>query len=308
MTDGIKKLIVAILIAGFAGSLHAQELQCNIQIVTSKLQGTNKQIFQTLQNAIFEFMNTRKWTSHKFSNEERIECNMLININEQISSDEFKGTIQIQSRRPVYNTSYNTTLFNYKDDNFHIRYVEYEPLEFNESSHISNLTSILAFYAYVILGLDYDSFSMKGGTPFFKKAETIVNNAKSAQESGWQSYESDDNRYWLIENIMNEKFSPLREFIYAYHRMGLDVMHNKTAQGRETIAESLKLLQEVYREKPSMHMPFYDIIFDAKSNELVNVFSESFPQEQTMVVNILSEIDPANSDKYKKITQKNDSG
>lgn len=305
MINNMKRIAVLLMLFGFAGISMAQELQCNVQIVTSKLQGTNKQIFQTLQNAIYEFMNTRQWTDDKFGEEERIECNMLININNRISSDEFKGTIQIQSRRPVFNTSYNTTLFNYKDDNFHIKYVEYEPLEFSESSHISNLTSILAFYAYVIIGLDYDSFSYEGGTPYFNKAESIVNNAKNAQESGWQSYESDDNRYWLIENILNDEFSPLREFIYNYHRLGLDVMHDKVANGREVIAESLELLQEVYREKPSMHMPFYDVIFDAKTNEMVNVFSESFPQEQSRVVNILTEIDPANSEKYKKIAEKN---
>ncbi len=305
MINTMKRITVFLMLFGFAGISMAQELQCNVQIVTSKLQGSNKQIFQTLQNAIYEFMNTRKWTDDKFGEEERIECNMLININNRISSDEFKGTIQIQSRRPVFNTSYNTTLFNYKDDNFHIKYVEYETLEFNESSHISNLTSILAFYAYVIIGLDYDSFSYEGGTPYFNKAESIVNNAKNAQESGWQSYESDDNRYWLIENILNDEFSPIREFIYNYHRLGFDVMHDKVANGREVIAESIELLQEVYRKKPSMHMPFYEIVFDAKTNELVKVFKESFPQEQSRVVNILTEIDPANSEKYKKITEKN---
>ena len=292
-------LLSLFLLMGY--SSFSQELKCNIQVSAQKIQGTNRQVFNTLQSEMYEFMNNRKWTNHVFAPEERIECNILFNITERISTDEFKGTIQIQSRRPVYNTSYNTVMLNYLDNDLHFQYVEYEPLEFNESEHLSNLTSILAFYAYIIIGLDYDSFSFEGGTPFFKKAETIVNNAKNAPEQGWKSYESDDNRYWLIKNILNDQFSPIREFFYQYHRMGLDKMYDDQVESRSTISESLLLLREVYRDKPSLHMPYYDLVFDAKSDEFIKIFSEANPQEKTRVVNILNEIDPANSSKYQGI-------
>lgn len=295
---------VFILIVGLMNS-RAQELKCNVQIVSQQIQGTNKQVFETLQEAVFEFMNNRVWTNHVFAPNERIECNMLINLQDQISADEFRGTIQIQSRRPVYNSSYNTVMFNYLDNNVHFNYVEFEPLEFNPNSHLSNLTSILAYYAYIIIGLDYDSFSYEGGTEFFQKAEAIVNNAQNAPERGWKAFDakSNKNRYWLIKNILDKEYSPIREFEYKYHRLGLDMLDKKVNEGRENIAESLKLLQEVYRDKPDPFMHFLNVIFDAKSDEFVNVFSESFPEEKTRVVTLLKEIDPANSNKYDQIIQ-----
>jgi hypothetical protein len=228
----------------------------------------------------------------------------MLNITEQIGSDEFKGTIQVQSRRPVFNTSYNTTMLNFQDNNLHFRFREYEKIEFSESTHLNNLSSILAFYAYVIIGLDYDSFSLLGGTEYFQKAERIVSNAQNAVERGWKAYEGNrKNRYWLIENLLNPKYKPLREAIYKYHRLGLDVMSEKTAEGRAEIAESLVLLQRVYREKPDPYLFALQLFFDAKSDELVNIFSESFPTEKARVVNILTEIDNANASKYKKIIE-----
>ena len=154
-----------------------------------------------MQTAVYEFMNTRKWTEHVFSYDERIECNILINLTEQLSADEFKGTIQVQARRPVYNSSYNSVLLNFKDDDVQFKYVEYQTLEFNESTTPSNLTGLLAYYAYIILGLDYDTFSMEGGGQYFKKAETIVNKMQNSHAPGWKAFESKTNRYWLIENI-----------------------------------------------------------------------------------------------------------
>ena len=282
-----------------------QELKCNIQVVASEIQGTNKQVFQTLQTELYEFLNNRNWTDHVYAQEERIECNILIRLSRQISSDEFQGTMQIQSRRPVYNSSYQTTLLNHLDNDVRFRYVEFEPLEFSETEHLSNLTSLLAYYVYIILGFDYDSFAFEGGTQFFQMAEKIVSNAQNAVELGWKSYESNkNNRYWFVENILNDKYSPIREFIYNYHRLGLDRMYNKVNEARSQIAEDLMLLRNVYREKPSVHMPYYDVIFNAKVDEFVNIFSEAFPDEKARVMNILNEIDPTNTDKYKKILQK----
>ena len=301
----LRILYTIILLIFIAGDLQAQEFKCNVQVVTQQIQGTNKKIYETMQRSIFEFMNNRKWTNHVYSTDERIECNILINLTNEISADEFKGTIQVQARRPIYNSSYNTVMFNYLDNDMHFRYVEFEPLDFSETSHLSNLTSILAFYAYVILGLDYDSFSFEGGSDYFQKAEMIVQNAQNARESGWKAFESrrHNNRYWLIENILNDKFSPIREFIYRYHRLGLDNLDANINDGRAEISESLLLIQKVYREKPDPFMHLLQVIFNAKADEMVNIFSESFAEEKTRVYEILKEVDPPNSAKYIKIIE-----
>jgi hypothetical protein len=299
----MRKTVLALSLFVSCLSLFSQELNCNIQIVTQQIQGTNKQIFETMQGAIYEFMNNTSWTSNVFELNERIECNMLFNLQEQVSDEEFKGTLQIQVRRPVYNSSYNTVLFNYVDNDLNFKYVEYQPLQFNENTHLLNLTSILAYYAYIILGLDYDSFSYEGGTEFFQKAEKIVNNAQNTPEKGWKSIDSQSrkNRYWLIDNILNEDFSPAREFMYRYHRLGLDMMYDKVNEARAEMAESLKLLQQVYRNKPDPFMHFLQVIYDAKSDEFVNIFRDSFQDEKTRVFAILNEIDPANTNKYEAI-------
>ncbi|HPI69860.1 MAG TPA: DUF4835 family protein [Tenuifilaceae bacterium] len=280
-----------------------QELRCNVQINAQKIQGTNRQMFQTMQTSIYEFMNNTNWTNHIYGQDEKIECTIMLTLNEQLGSDEYKGTIQVQSRRPVYGTSYNTAMLNMVDNNLHFRYLEYDKLEFSETRHISNLTSILAYYAYIILGFDYDSFSYLGGTEYFQKAERIVNNAQNAQERGWKAYEGNrKNRYWLVENVLNSKYRPLREVYYRYHRHGLDLMSDKLVEGRTEIAESLTNVQRVFREKPDPYMFYLQIFFDAKSDELVNIFKESFPAEKTRVVNILTEVDNANASKYNRIS------
>ncbi len=287
----------------FPGRAVSQELKCNVQIVSQQIQGTNKQVFQTMQTAIYEFMNNTNWTNHVYSIDERIECNLMFNITEQLSADEFKGTLTIQSRRPVYNTNYNTTMLNYVDNNIHFRYVEFEPLQYDATQHLSNLTSLLAYWAYMIIGLDYDSFSYLGGTPFLQQAENIVTNAQNAREAGWKPFESLDhkNRYWLVTDILDDAYRPLREFLYDYHRMGLDVMDQKVTEGRAVIAESLDKLQSVYRDKPDPFMYWLQLIMDAKSDEMINVFSESFTEEKTRAIRILQEIDPANKTKYERI-------
>ncbi len=281
---------------------YQQELRCNVQINSQKIQGTNRQVFQTLQTAVYEFLNNTSWTNHIYGQDERIECNIMLTLSEQIGSDEFKGSIQIQSRRPVFGTSYNTTMLNIVDNNLHFRYVEFDQLEFSENRHDNNLTAILAYYAYVILGFDYDSFSYLGGTEYFQLAEKIVNNAQNATERGWKAYEGNrKNRYWLVENVLNSRYRPLREVYYKYHRLGLDRMSDKLAEGRAEIAEVLTNVQRVYREKPDPQMYYLQLFFDAKSDELVNIFSESFPAEKTRVLNILNEVDNANASKYNRI-------
>jgi len=203
----------------------AQELRCNVQLVTQQIQGSNKQIFRTFQTAIYEFMNNRNWTQDVFDASEKIECNILINLTEQIGGDQFRGTIQVQSRRPVYNSTYSTTVLNFMDNNFDVRYVENETLEFDDNQHLSNLTSILAYYAYTIIGLDYDTFSPEGGTFYLKKAETIVMNAQNAPEAGWKAFGSavggvdkpGDLFYVHAEEVLREieKSAPLVSFIHV---------------------------------------------------------------------------------------------
>ena len=278
-----------------------QEFRCNISVSAERIQGANRNLFYTMQSDLYEFINNRRWTEHAYSMEERIECNMFIRLDEQISADEFKGSIQIQVKRPVFNSSYETTLLNIKDNDFQCKYVEFQPLEFNETSNRDNLTNIIAFYAYIILGFDYDSFSREGGTPYFEKAQAIVNNSQNAREKGWRAFESERNRYWLIENIMNHSYSGMRDCYFNYHRMGLDMMADKTEEGRSNIAEAMKSVQQVFRRRPSTYI--LQIFFDAKSDELVNIFSKSSPDERNRVVAILNEVDPSNGSKYQKIQE-----
>jgi len=300
----IKYCLVLLFILTSFKEAPGQELKCNIQIVSEQVQGTNKKVFETLQQALYEFVNNRNWTNHVFSNEERIECNMLFNIQDH-SGNDFKGTLQVQSRRPIYNSTFNSVLFNYFDQNVSFTYVEFESLEFSESSFTSNLTSVVAYYVYIILGLDYDTYNFKGGTELFRKAETIVNNAQNAKEKGWKPFEASNNknRYWLVQNILDEKYAPVRDFIYKYHRLGLDKMSEKVNEGREQITESLKALQQVYRQKPDPYMHLLQVIYDAKNEEWINIYSEGSADEKKRAQTILKEIDPPNITKYQKITQ-----
>ncbi len=297
-------LIVILIFTGFTKA-YLQELNCRVQVFAQQIQTSNKHIFESMQKDIYEFVNNRKWTDHVYSYDERIECSILINITEQISADQYKGTMQIQAIRPVYNTNYNSVVINLKDNDVQFNYVEFQSMDFNENTFTSNLTSLLAYYVYIILGFDYDTFSLYGGTPYFQKAEKIVQNAQNAQEKGWKSFENQKNRYWLVENALNSKYAPIREFLYRYHRLGLDIMHSKQADGRAEIADALLLLQKIYREKPSPFMMLLQMIFDAKSDEFVQLFSESFPDEKSRVVAILKEIDPTNSNKYQRLLTEN---
>lgn len=281
--------------------LPAQELQCNVSVSSSRIEGTYKEIFQTMRNDISEFMNTRKWTDNQFSFDERIICTIFIQITDQIGADQFKGTMQVQLNRPVLNSSYQTPILNIKDNDFDVRYVEFQPLEFSETSNTNALTNILAYYAYVILGFDYDTFSPMGGTPFFQRAKDIVNKAQNSREKGWRAFEGNNNRFWLVDNVTNKAYSPFRDLMYRYHRLGLDVMSEKPDIGRGEIADALKNMQKVYRTRPDTYIN--RIFFDAKSDEIVNIFSKGSTDEKSRIMTVLSECDPANSGKYEAIMQ-----
>jgi len=292
---------ILVLVFLLSTNSFAQELRCQITVSHQRIQGANQALFRTMQSDLYEFVNNRKWTDHVYSYDEKIKCNILIRLDEQISVDEFRGSIQVQLKRPVFNSSYETTILNIKDNDFHCKYVEFQPLEFNETSNRDNLTNILAFYAYVILGFDYDSFSPEGGTPYFEKAQAIVNNSQNAREKGWKAFESERNRYWLMENILNKSYSDYRKCMYTYHRDGLDLMSERVEEGRANIATSLRDIQKVFRRRPSLYI--LQMFFDSKADELVQIFSKSFPDERNRVVAILNEVDPSNGSKYEKIAE-----
>lgn len=289
-----------IVIICYSSSIFAQELNCQVSVASPQIQGTTeKQIFDQLQKAIFEFMNNTKWTKDNFTSTERIDCSIMINVTQKLETDNYKATIQIQSRRPVFKSSYFAPTVNYIDENFTFKYQQFQQLEFNLNSYANNLTSVLAFYAYIIIANDYDTFSNLGGTEYFQKAQLIVSNAQSSGETGWKSQESNKNRYWIPENALQPIFAPIRECTYKYHRLGLDIMFDKADDGRKEILKSLDNLVGVYKTRPATFI--MELFFNAKTDELVNIFSKGLPDEKSKAVEILTTVCPANTTKWYKI-------
>ncbi|MDP3463908.1 MAG: DUF4835 family protein [Bacteroidales bacterium] len=298
----MKKILIAIVLLYTAAQGRAQEFLCDVQVTAPTVEGTDRRVFEALQEAIYDFMNNRKWTNLNLKLEERIECTMVLTVRERISSDEFKGTLNIVLRRPVFKSSYNSVLLNYIDDNIQFRYIENQPLDYNDNSFTSNLTSILAYYCYIFLGLDFDSFSPMGGEPFYQAAEAIVNTAQNANESGWKAFDGTKNRYWLVENLRNTAFKPMRQFLYEYHRTGMDLMSEKPDEGRAAIGASLSHLEKMYRDRPGLFL--LQLVLEAKRDEIIQVYSQGSPQEKTKITNLMREIDPANSSTYEKIIRR----
>lgn len=297
----MRKIITLIGIIFFSTLTRGQEFRCNVSVSSSRIEGTYKQIFESMRKDIYEFMNNRKWSDNVFTMDERIECTLFIQITDQLSADEFKGTMQVQLNRPIFNSSYTTTILNIKDNDLQFRYVEFQPMEFDETSNTNPLTNILAYYANIILGFDYDTYSPLGGTNYFQKARDIVNKSQNAREKGWRAFEGNYNRFWLVENLTNKAYGPFRELMYRYHRLGLDLMSEKPDIGRAEIADAIINMQRVYRAKPDTYIN--RIFFDAKSDEIVNVFSKGSTDEKGRVMTILTECDPSNSGKYQRIME-----
>lgn len=296
-----KWLLVCWVFCGIACAAQAQELRCNISVATQKIQGTNREMFTNMQRDMYEFVNNKRWSSNVFSYDERIEASIQFTLDEQVGGDEFKGTLQVRVSRPVYNSSYNTVLLNFKDNDVYFKYREFEALEFNESGQNSELVNLLTFYTYIILGLDYDSFSLMGGNEFFNKAENLVAQCQNAREAGWKSFESRRNRYWLINNLQDRSYASVRECIYKYHRLGLDAMSENVNEGRLELISALELLQRAHRSKPNSYI--MQVFFDAKSDEIVNIFKPAFTDERKRVYNIVSEVNPANISKYSALIE-----
>ena len=255
-------------------STQAQELQANVAVVANRLPSTvDKKQFQTLQAALYNFINNRQWSNESFKSNEKILCNFLINISSSADNNTYQATLTVQAGRPVYNTSYQSPLINFQDESFSFRYVEYQTLDFNENRvqgsepYAANLTAEIAYYIYVILGLDFDTFSLRGGDPYLQKALNIVNNAPEAQNiNGWKPFDGVRNRYWLIENLTNSKYTLVHDAYFSYFRTGLDQLYDKEADARTAILNALNMLNTVNSENPNtMIMQFF---FQGKGNEI----------------------------------------
>ncbi len=297
----MKRFLVVVMLM-FSLSLRSQEFMLSVSVSAQQLEGTDIQIFNSLQNSLNEFFNSRNWTNYNYKPNERIEGTIMITLSERLGSDEYRGRINVVLRRPVYRSSYHSVLLNFIDRDVQFRYIDQQVLEYSDGTFTSNLTSLMAFYAYLMLGLDGDSFSKFGGSPYFEKAMAVVNSAQSAIEKGWKAYESQRNRYWLMENILNGNYQALRESMYLYHRRGLDMMTENVELGRLAVTESLELMRQANRQRPGLY--FLQLILEAKREEIVNIYSKASELDKPRVVNLLKEIDPSNSATYQKIVEK----
>lgn len=297
-------LIVMILWIGYAQS---QEIQARLTVMASKISTqVNKNVFQTLQTSLTNFINNRKWTGDAFQTNEKIQCNFLLNIEQDLGNNMYRGKLTVQAARPIYSTTYDSPIINFLDDDIIFRYQEFQPIEFNENRIqgndpvAANLPAILAYYVNIILGFDYGSFSLRGGDAYFKKAWNIVNNAPESRDiTGWKSFENIRNRYWLAENLNNNRFALIHDALYAYYRSGMDVFYENEEEGRNGIITSLNSLNTLNTENPnSMILQFF---FQGKSAELVKVFSRANNDIKTRARDILTKIDITNTAAYKEL-------
>jgi hypothetical protein len=282
---------------------RSQELNCQVSVITdARLEVTSveKEVFDQLKQTIYDLMNTTQWTKDKFKVEERINCNIQIQINKIPSSGVYEGSMQIQSSRPAYNSSYNTTVFNFQDDDIQFAYSRNAVLVYAPNQFRDNLTSILAFYAYFMIGMDYDSFSLKGGTPYFNEAQQIVSNAQVSPAPGWKSNEQGKrNRFYLVDNVLHQLFEPLRECTFEYHRNGLDVLYDDKLKGRKAMYDALNKLSKVVAARPNS-VNLLNFV-QSKREELKGLYSDAEVKEKNEIVNLLKRLDPANASRYEEI-------
>ena len=280
----------------------AQEINCNVIIQTPKLQTTDPKIFETLQTSLREFVNNRKWTALEFKEQERINCSIIITINEVPAQGNYVASAIIQSERPVYNSTYTSPLLNYNDKNFSFEYQEFENIIFADNTYSSNLTSLIAYYVYIILGLDFESMKANGGAVYFAKAQEIIDNVPSTAKStykGWSTFDGTVNRSILVNDLLNPRFKVFRTALYDYHRLGLDKMYSDQNSSRKIVLNSLEKIGKIQADNPnSMLLRIFTL---AKLDELINIFSEATSAEKGKVIEILSRIDPTNQEAYEKI-------
>lgn len=290
--------LLLLLLSGFA--LEAQELNCNVRINIQKLQTVDPAVFETLEQSIRDFMNNTSWTQEDFAQGERIDCNILLTVQEELSPTTFKASLAIQSSRPIYNSDYQTALLNHIDQDVQFSYQQYQPLQFSTNTFNDNLSSVLSFYAYIILGLDFDSFALYGGEPYFQTAQDILNTTpQNGQFKGWRSMDGNRNRFWMVENLLSPRVRPYREAMYNYHRYGLDVMAEQPNEGRAVIAQYLDNLQDVYQNYPNSMI--LQMFLNAKSDEIIEIFKRGTSDEKNKTIRIMSRIDATNANEYRTI-------
>lgn len=298
-------LSVCLLYSVFCSPLQAQELNCTVTINTDAIEGSNKQIYETLKASIEEYVNHNKWTNMTYAEHEKIECSMLLVVKSR-AEDLFLCDMTLQCRRPVYGTTYTTPLINFVDRNFNFAYQEYDRIEHQQDNFSTNLSAMLAYYCYLIIGHDQDSFQRLGGTPFFQQCEQIVNTCQSVsmgeqEQRGWLAFESNRNRYALTNNLIDEAFKKYRNYYYEYHRLGLDEMSNNVANGRARIAQGMPVLREAYRARPATYV--INTFLDAKADELVDIFRKGTDKEKKEVYEILMDIDATRQETYERIKE-----
>jgi hypothetical protein len=279
--------------------LNAQELNCRVQVIAPQIANVESSIFESLEENIQEFMNGRRWTQDQIQFEERIECSFQITITEAPSPTTFKGNVQVQSSRPVYNSDYNTSMLLVNDSDFDIAWDGSSTIQFSIDQYRDNLSSVLAFYAYMILGMDYDSMGLESGTPYYLKSQTIVANAQNSGPSGWKASQGQQNRYWLVENMLSQTFRPVRNCLYYYHRMGLDQLFDDVERGRLAMADALIEMRQTHRIRPSSYN--LQLFFLAKSDEILKVFGPAPEPEKARLLPVLKQMDPGNISKYDSI-------
>lgn len=294
----MRNFLSLVLFFSILMNVNSQELDCTISINSDKIPGSNKQIFKTLESALNEFVNQKRWTSFNYKPQERISCNLTLTILEQTGS-EMKGHIQIQSSRPVYNSTYLTPIFNFKDDNFSFSYTEFEPLLFNENSFESNLVSVVSFYIYTIIGMDADSFSLNAGTSFYTKAQDVVVQAQQSGYAGWNQNDGSQTRFALIDNILSPTYSKFRDVLYKYHLKGLDAMTIDKEQAKNEISSAVIDLRSIFDVKPNAFL--LRVFMDSKSDEIVEIFSDGPRYNTSKLKEDLLRISPINASKWNDI-------
>ncbi len=298
------KKILLVLICGWLSTamLSAQELNATVNVLIPQQVTSPPELFNTMKSNITEFLNGRKWSKDTWQLSERIQCTFQITIEQQVDNRSFRGSLQVTSSRPVYNSAYKTSVLNINDRDFEFVFQENTMIQWSNDQHRDNLSSVLAFYANLILAMDYDSFSMEGGTDYYLACQAIINNAQNAAESGWRSNEKGrQNRFWYIENILSQTFKPIREFLYNFHRKGLDKLAIDQAAAVAAMSLAINALDDVHRIKPSSYN--MQVLFYAKSDEIVNIYTPRSMDEKKSVAEMCKLLDPGNISKYERIVQ-----
>ncbi|MFT4832118.1 MAG: hypothetical protein ACI815_001770 [Psychroserpens sp.] len=292
------RLLLAICCSLLSISLYAQELNCTITINSDQVGQTNQQIFRTLERSLNDFVNKSKWTNKVYKERERVNARMFITVSEY-ESNRFKASIQLQSSRPVFNTSYESPVFNYKDNQFNFEYIEFQPLVYNENVFDSNLVGVVSYYVYLMLGLDADTFALEGGNDFYRKAQNIVTQAQGSSFSGWSQSSSERTRFELVDNLLSNTFREYRIAMYNYHRKGLDILADNNSTGKQVIAGTMRLMETMVKRRPNAFL--IQTFFDAKSEEIKDIFSDGPKMDIVQLKETLTRIAPFYSNTWNEI-------